>query len=557
MSIVNNLHAQQRGTGAMKGSFLAVFQTMALGVQIHWTILCMPANRGKWIVYAAFSATLIDSLKTLFLLTRITVRLERQLPILSPVNERDLSCRATTCLEALGYSLRRVVAHMEALEIVANSEDCDAKRDTIAARADGGSGGHRIVVPYVGRWMRNNRELMRCATHVVDGSSSVHVVVGLTTPKEVITFFPKRLREPMSTLMDLLASLYVNIMFMQPSSTLLFQEAYGDLVRLGENVGRLWLVKARLAESERFGINAHVAHEEEVALYSGLIVNKDKALVELRLERVALQKQAHKDGRTIATIRQQWDRLSAKSHLSGAGFEPLKAEGVGLVKDVPLLATIKPRGNPLVALPVEELGRIPDRDQARLLIELQTCFTDFSLLSNKDQDISKLITLENWIEFGFCLASTSFLAIFVKVPQKSAKRPKTSVVPKHSVSRRMSARLQETGTIVFRYVVTNEIYEQKQKLSSSDKLLDVGSNTLVIFQQEASAGPGSANKSMAELQRVKKAVGEQPIRWKESLMWPKLRWSSKGRPLKHGIAILGSFKRHRRVRKGSSKRETC
>ncbi|KAJ0047499.1 hypothetical protein Pint_15341 [Pistacia integerrima] len=86
---------------------------------------------------------------------------------------------------------------------------------------------------------------------------------------------------------------------------LLFQETYGDLMRLGENATRLRLVEVRLAESERLGINAHAAYEEEVALYHGLIADKDQALVELRLERVALQEQPHKDGRTIATIRHQ------------------------------------------------------------------------------------------------------------------------------------------------------------------------------------------------------------------------------------------------------------
>ncbi|KAJ0076099.1 hypothetical protein Patl1_35075 [Pistacia atlantica] len=89
------------------------------------------------------------------------------------------------------------------------------------------------------------------------------------------------------------------------SLTLMFQEVYGDLVRLVENVDSLQLVEARLAESERLANVAHTNHEEKVVAYHGLLTKRDSTVAELRLKRVAFQDRARWDQQTIATMRQQ------------------------------------------------------------------------------------------------------------------------------------------------------------------------------------------------------------------------------------------------------------
>ncbi|KAJ0020541.1 hypothetical protein Pint_30884 [Pistacia integerrima] len=74
---------------------------------------------------------------------------------------------------------------------------------------------------------------------------------------------------------DLLKKVVIDQARLFSSSTLMFQEVYGDLVRLDENADMLQLVEARLAESGRLANIAHTNHEEKVVAYQGLLMERD------------------------------------------------------------------------------------------------------------------------------------------------------------------------------------------------------------------------------------------------------------------------------------------
>ncbi|KAJ0010771.1 hypothetical protein Pint_33001 [Pistacia integerrima] len=97
------------------------------------------------------------------------------------------------------------------------------------------------------------------------GSSFIHVEVTLTTPNEAMVSFLEYLREPIGTLVDCVmardsdeskqlskADLLKKGEFVQlfSWSTLLFQEAYGDLLMLEENAKRLQRAEVELVELE-------------------------------------------------------------------------------------------------------------------------------------------------------------------------------------------------------------------------------------------------------------------------------------------------------------------
>ncbi|KAJ0034033.1 hypothetical protein Pint_25212 [Pistacia integerrima] len=158
--------------------------------------------------------------------------------------------------------------------------------------------------------------------------------------------FPENLREQMRALMDCdtLAEWEVNKLLSKANF----------LKKVATN-----LALVRLAELKRSANIAHVVHEEEVALYCRLIMDKDRVVAKFRFVQGFVW--LGFIGFVLFALFLGWvDKVG--QHFMSRNFQALalraSASALAQAEHVPPLATMRSRGNPPMAFPIDELGQI-------------------------------------------------------------------------------------------------------------------------------------------------------------------------------------------------------